>query len=271
MLEAVYCIPPIKYATIVFVTITILGTSSLNGQILRVDKGAATADSSGYFSGKVGLDISINNRNSTADEQVVFTQARLKGDASFTSKKHIYYLIEDGRYYKSTGGPLQSAGYGHFRANLLRKHRLSYELFCQAQYDAGRNMDVRLLAGGGFKYRILDQLTFGMGAMQEHEKWEQLSSEEIVIKDITKMSSYITGKINLSELASISLTGFYQTGYDLDDEVWRNRVSLDSSLDVYLARKLDLTISYSLTYEDIPIIAINKSVYAFGTGVSYKL
>lgn len=260
----------LNYPILLSIALAFLLSKQSNGQILRVDKGSATADTSGFFSGEIGLNIAINNRNSTAKEQILFTQARLKGDASYTSVHHIYYLIEDGRYYQSTGGPLQSAGYGHARVNLMRRQRLSYELFAQGQYDQGRNLDSRLLFGGGLRYRILDQLSMGIGAMQEHENWEQLTTENKVVKDITKMSSYLTGRIDLSERASISLTAFYQTGYDIDDEIWRNRVSLDSSLDVFLIRKLDLSIGYSLTYEDLPIIAISKSVYAFGTGISYK-
>ncbi len=123
-------------------------------QILKVDKGAALIDSSGFYSGAVTLDFAINNRNSKADEQVLFTQFRQKGDISYTSEKHIYYLIDDIRYFKSTGGPLQSTGYGHARANFLRKNRLSYELFAQGQYDQGRNLDSRFLAGGGLRYRL---------------------------------------------------------------------------------------------------------------------
>ncbi len=258
------------YSALISLALAFLLGNQSYAQILKVDKGAATADSSRFYSGAVTLDFAINNRNSKADEQILFTLFRQKGDLSYTSDKHIYYLIDDFRYFQSTGGPLQSTGYGHARANFLRKQRLSYELFIQGQYDQGRNLDVRFLAGGGLRYRMLEHLALGVGFMQEQEKWKTIVSEAFVIKDITKLNSYLTGKIGLSEKASVSLTGYYQVGYDTEDELWRNRISLDASLDVFLASRFDLSIGYSLTYEDLPIIAISKSVYAFGTGVTYS-
>jgi hypothetical protein len=256
--------------TFFILSLSLLFILPAQSQILKVNKGAATIDSSGFYTGAVTLDFAINNRNSKADEQVLFTQFRQKGDISYTSEKHIYYLIDDIRYFKSTGGPLQSTGYGHARANFLRKKRLSYELFAQGQYDQGRNLNARLLAGGGLRYRILEHLAIGIGAMQEQEDWQELGSETNITKNITKLNSYLTGKIGLSEKANISLTGYYQVGYDTDDDIWRNRVSVDASLDIFLAKRFDLSVGYGLSYEDRPIIAISKSVYTFGTGLKYR-
>jgi len=261
---------PFTLAIYIVFSVSLLCFLPAQSQILQVNKGAATIDSSGFFRGDVTLDFAINNRNSKANEQILFTQFRQKGDLSYTSEKHIYYVIDDIRYFQSTGGPLQSTGYGHVRANFLRKKRLSYEVFAQAQYDQGRNLNVRFLAGGGLRYRVLENLAMGIGAMQEQEEWDPLDSETSVTKNIVKLNSYMTGKIGLSKLASISLTGYYQSGYDSEDELWRNRISVDASLDVFLARRFDLAIGYGLTYEDRPIIAISKSVYSFGTGLKYR-
>lgn len=259
---------PLHYILACFFLICTLTTKA---QILKVNKGAATIDSSRFYSGEITLDFAINNRNSKANEQIIFTQFRQKGDVSYTSEKHIYYLIDDIRYFQSTGGPLQSTGYGHARANFFRKKRLSYELFAQGQYDQGRNLDARFLAGGGLRYRILEQMAFGIGAMLEQEEWEPITDDGNIIKEITKLNIYLTGKIRLSEKASLSLTGYYQVGYDTKDELWRNRVSVDASLDIFLARRFGLSMGYSLAYEDRPIIAISKSVYLFGTGIKYRL
>lgn len=240
-------------------------------QILRVNRPAATIDSTDFISGYASLDMSVNNSNSTGEGQVIFTSFRSTVDLSFTSKENIYYVISDTRYFKSTGGPLQSTGYLHLRANVLRKKRLSYEGFAQGQYDQGRNLTERFLMGAGARFRIVDDLALGAGVMQEYEQWESLTDGEASIdKNLTKFTSYLTGKIDFTSTMALSLTGYYQTGWDKEIDALRNRVSGDAALDVGLGEKLSLRLRYIISYEDRPVIPLSKSVYSFSTGVKYS-
>ncbi|NND95633.1 MAG: DUF481 domain-containing protein [Flavobacteriales bacterium] len=244
---------------------------STEAQILRINKVSLMADSVERVSGYVALDANLNNGNSTAEEQITFTSIRGTADLSYTSEKHVYFIISDARYFKSTGGPLQSTGYTHLRSILLNNNRLSYELFGQAQYDEGRNLNRRLLAGGGLRFRLLEELAIGTGIMQEFELWE-LPGEEGIFTDrnLTKSTSYISGRVKFSEYVTATITGYYQTGFDRSIDGMRNRVSGDASVDIKIASKFDFNLRYTLSYDERPIIPLSKTVYVLGTGVKYS-
>jgi hypothetical protein len=248
-----------------------MGSNEYQSQILRVNRGLSAIDSARVTKGVISLDASLNNGNSTADEQVTFVALNSSGELGHSSEKHVYFLIGNVRYFQSTGGPVQSTGYGHVRANFLRKKQLSYELFSQTQYDQGRNLDRRLLAGGGIRYRILEELSVGLGAMQEQERWKRIDNEgEIVEIGLTKLSSYITGQITFSEQVRLLMTGYYQTGYDSDIDSFRNRVSADLGLNIKIGKRLDYSLKSTLAYEDRPIIEVSKSVYTISNGLNYR-
>jgi hypothetical protein len=213
----------------------------------------------------------MNNGNSTAEQQVKFTSFQSAGDLAFTTTKHVYYVIGDINYFKSTGGPLLSTGYLHLRSNLLRKRTLSYEVFTQGQYDQGRRLKERYLLGAGTRWRILDELALGTAIMQEYEEWRMISNEEsTVVKSLTKFSSYLTGKVNFTENMALSLTGYYQTGYDPEISSFRNRVSGDAALEIKIGARLSFRMRYVIAYEEKPIIAISKTVYSFSNGIMYE-
>lgn len=247
----------------------------LHAQILKVDKGSIDSDSSNYFMGSFSLNFSLNNKSTTATEQVIYTGLEATGDVVYVGEKHAYMLINDIDYYHSTGSRAVSTGYAHGRVNLLRKKRLSYELFAQIQYDAGRNMPRRLLEGGGLRYRILKSkkttLHAGTGIMWERENWESLTDDDVIIeKGIWKTTNYISSKFVFNENANLSIMAYYQGGYDDDDDVFRNRVSGDIIIGLRVTDRLAFNVKFTGQYEDKPIIDINKFVYSLTNGLIMK-
>lgn len=245
--------------------------NATDAQILRVNRGVAALDSAGVTKGFVSMDMSLNNRNSTAAKQVTFIALNASGDIGVNTEKHIYYLISNIRYFRSTGGPILSTGYAHARANFMRKKKLSYEVFSQVQYDQGRNLKERILGGGGCRYQIMDALAAAIGVMQEKEVWQELTdASQFREPDLTKFTSYITGQLRFSEQVTLLLTGYFQTGWDKSIEALRNRVSGDLALNVRMGKRLELSVKSTFSYEDRPIIPISRSVYALSNGLNYR-
>jgi len=247
----------------------------LFSQILKVDKGSLDADSSGYFIGSIDASFNLNNRSTTAEKEVIFKGLDGNADLVYMSKKHAYILINNINYFTSTGGPLISTGYAHFRVNLLRKRKLSYELFTQIQYDDGRNMPYRFLQGGGLKINLLESeksnLHIGLGIMYETEHWKAIQMEnQIIEKNIWKTSDYIGAKIQVNEFVNFNLITYYQGGYDNDSDVFRNRVSGDAVLSVKISDRLAFLTSFAAQYEDKPIIPINNFVYSLTNGLKWN-
>lgn len=260
---------------IIIIILALLSANQLQAQILKVDKGSLDADSSGYFSGSIDINFNMNNRSTTAEKEVTFKGLDGKADLVYMSKKHAYILINNINYFKSTGGPLISTGYAHFRINFLRKRKISYELFTQIQYDDGRNMPYRFLKGGGVKINLLEKekstLYVGVGIMHESEHWKDINQESNIIhKNIWKTSSYISGKIVFNEHVNFNVITYYQAGYDYDSDVYRNRVSGDAVITVAISDRLAFLTSFTAQYEDKPIIPINNFVYSLTNGLKWK-
>lgn len=260
---------------VVFFFITIIISGVVSGQILKVDKGSLDADSSGYFLGSIDANFNLNNRSTTAEQEVIFKGLNANSDLVYISKKHAYILINNISYFTSTGGPLISTGYAHFRVNFLRKKKLSYELFTQVQYDDGRNMPFRYLNGGGIKLRFIEtdnaSLFIGVGIMNEEEHWKSLANEgNIIEKNIWKTSDYISAKLKFNEFVDFNLITYYQGGYDEESDLFRNRISGDAVLTVKISDRLDFLTSFTAQYEDEPIIPINNFVYSLTNGLKWS-
>ncbi len=253
---------------------TLLTYSAVFSQILKVDKGDIDADSSGYFLGNIQADFNINNRSTTAEQEVTFKGLKVSVDLVYVSGKHAYILINNLNYFTSTGGPLISTGYTHFRVNLLRKKTLSYETFTQIQYDDGRNMPLRRLVGSGVRWAVSKDKNYkvhiGTGIMYEYEEWKSIDDGAIITKEIPKNSSYIGFKTAINKFVRFNGIIFFQGGMDRDSNIFRSRISGDLSLSVGLTDHLSFVTEFTSQYEDRPIININNWVYSLTNGLKWN-
>ncbi len=184
-------------------------------------------------------------------------------------------LISQIKYFNSTGGTFISAGYGHARANFLKMRKISYEVFTQIQYDHNRDMNNRYIFGGGLRWKIsnTDKSSFFIGTelMFEHERWDNPEvNDEYIIKDLGKFSSYFSIRQKTSEISAIRSVVYYQTGYDPEPGIMRNRVSYDVQFEMEIMRKLLLTVKFAGAFEDQPIYPINKFIYSIENGLVWK-
>ncbi|MEM9858340.1 MAG: hypothetical protein AAF843_13325 [Bacteroidota bacterium] len=259
-----------KYLMILILFLPIVSIS----QILKVDKEDIDSDSAKYWMGSVNIDFNVNNRSTTNAEEVVFRGLVAHGDLVYLSEHHAYILINTINYFKSTGGPLISTGYAHFRINFLRKRKLSYESFTQIQYDDGRRMPYRFLNGGGVRLNVNKdeevKIHAGTGVMIESERWRPLDNEQMAIeRNIVKNSSYISSQFTFNDFVSFDLIAYYQGGFDAESDIFRSRISGDALLKVKVTERLSFLTNFSLQYEDRPLIPINNLVYSLTNGLKW--
>lgn len=259
---------------IAYLVLFLSSTIITEAQILKVDKGEINSDSSNYFLGGINLDFNVNNRSTTADKEVTFIGLNGRADLVYLSENTAYILLNNINYFKSTGGALISTGYTHFRINFLRKNNLSYEGFSQIQYDDGRRMPLRRLAGGGIRFNILNtknsEFHVGTGAIYEYEEWRSLDTEELITKEIWKSSTYMGFKSNLNENINFHGIFYFQSGLDQQSDLFRNRYSGDLSISFDITKNLAFTTTFVAQYEDKPIISINRWVYSLTNGLKWN-
>ena len=253
-----------------------LFTFPAQSQILQVNKNNLNADSSRFWLGAFTFNFNLNNRSVSDENENAFIGLTGSADLVYVADNHAYILINKINYFTSSSddGAFISTGYAHFRINWLRKKRLSYENYMQTQYDRGRNMPQRVLAGGGLRYRLVDgeknKLIVGTGLMFERERWREPENESNIIeKNLWKNSSYINGFIFITDDVKLDIITYYQGGYDNAADVFRNRINGDIVLSFTINKRLAFNAEFSGQFEDRPIVPINKFIYSVKNGIRW--
>lgn len=248
------------------------GTFTLSAQILNVEEVRKEDDSKKDWLGQLDFKLAVNNRNSTPEEQSIFTQFGITSNITLLKERTAYILIGDVNYNSLGGDAFISTGYIHYRNHFAYKKRLSWEQYNQWQYDAGRGLRNRWLTGGGARYEIFEEkdmtLALGTGLMLEYEAWE--GEENVVEKTLPKSSSYVRFTSTINKNVTLALTNYYQVGYDWEDEITRNRISTDFTFSFKISENLLFTTSFVSTYEDEPIIPLTKFIFQVENGLRIK-
>jgi hypothetical protein len=249
-----------------------------SAQILNIERSRVERDTANYLAGKAGLNFSMFNRNAGRNNPNNFLQLTFNGDLAYISGHHSYLLLNyynyllvnyDSRELRNT---VASNGYSHFRVNLMRKRRLSYELFTQYQADLARGLERRVLTGGGIRYRLFrteKTLWFlGSGLMHEHETWKDPEQEGVTrVSNLPKSTNYISLRSKLSEHVETNNIAYFQTGYDPGISRLRNRISGDLGLNVRLVGRVAMRTNFTFTYEDRPIVPVTRFIYTITNGL----
>ena len=245
------------------------------GQILNVDRNKVLTDTAKYVTGSILFKFHLDNNKATPDDKNSYISLENKNDLVFVGIKNNYILISQLKYFKSTGGTFISSGYGHVRANFLKMRKISYEVFSQIQYDKTRHMNNRFLLGGGIRWMISNSekkgIFIGAEIMYEHERWDNPENTDIfILKDLPKLSTYLSLHVNTSKISNFRTVLYYQTGYDPDPGIMRNRVSYDIQFEIYISKKLFFNVKFTGSYEDEPIYPINKFIYTIENGIGWN-
>lgn len=246
----------------------------VKAQILNVEKGRQEADTVNQFVGELALDFTINNRSATADDENRLIGLIFNSDLAYISQKHLYLLFSNLNFIYATDDPVIRTGYTHFRTTFLYKKPVSYELFTQLQFDLGRGLQIRQLAGGGFRFNLVDEggldLHFGIGGMWERETWQFPESEAETTLVLLKSSNYLTISQSFSETTTWGTTLYFQTGFDDGIDAWRHRLSIDTSLEFNLSDVLTFAVSFAGAYENEPVVPILKYMYFLQNGIKFS-
>ncbi|MEP0986635.1 DUF481 domain-containing protein [Ekhidna sp.] len=242
-----------------------------NAQILKVDKGFLATDSANYFTGVIDATFAINNRSSTVDEQNIYVGVNNNVDLVYIAEKSATILISGLNYYKIGDGPLIYNGTAHVREVLRRSAELTPEFFGQIQFDESRNMELRWLIGGGYRWNIIQKknsLYTGIGIFREYERWS--GPEETIEKRLWKLNSYVSADVKLTATTNINAIVYFQSGKDSEIDAFRNRLSGQLEFKNALTDQFKVKMTSNFLLDDNPIIPLNKFIYEVYFGVEYS-
>lgn len=245
--------------------------SITSAQILKVDKGFLASDSSNYFTGVIDATFAVNNRSSTAEDENIYVGVNNNVDLVYISEQSATVLISGLNYYKIGNGPLIYNGTAHLREIFRRSAKLTPEVFGQIQFDESRNMALRWLLGGGYRWNILQQknsLYAGLGIFHEHERWN--GELETIEKNLWKMNSYLSADVSLTKTTNVNAIVYLQSGHDEAIDAFRNRLSGQLEFKNALTDRFKVKMTSSFLWDDKPIIPLNEFIYEVYFGVEYS-
>lgn len=246
----------------------------VNGQILNIEKSKVQRDTTNYFTASFNLSGSYFNRSAAEDNPVNLLGLNLSADLLYLSNNHAYILINKYDYLRINENPFLNTGFSHFRIHFYRNNNYSFELYTQYQYDNFRQLNPRLVLGGGprFIFAQSDNVLFygGTGFMGEYEQWIHPQTDEVVDVSLLKSSSYLSLRSKLSESLDFNVVTYYQVGYDPGITDFRHRTNLMANVIAKITQKLSFTFSFNIQYEDKPIVPITKVIFDVRNGVMYS-
>jgi hypothetical protein len=243
-------------------------------QILNIEKYILDRDTARHFLGNITGSFIMYNRSAAENEPVEFLGLNFKSSIAYFPGRHRVSSITDINYLSLNNQPFTNTGYQHFRFEMYNDQKINPEAFAQYQYDNFRRLDPRLLAGTGIRYRFIRNdkitLTFGMGIMYESERWTDPYTEQVIQADFWKSTNYVIFRFRISDWADFNSIQYYQTAYDPGIQAYRNRYNTDINLNTTITRRLLWTFSFSLNFEDKPIVPITRTIYRFSNGITFK-
>lgn len=256
---------------IVLVFSLLFALQAIDAQILKVDKDFLETDSSNYFTGIIDATFALNNRSSTADEENVYIGFNNNIDLVYIAEEAATLFISGINYYKIGDGPLIYNGSAHLREIFKRAATITPEVYGQVQFDQSRNMELRWLLGGGYRWNVVQKknsLYMGLGIFHEHERWK--GEAATTTKDLWKMNYYLSADVKLTKTTSINAIAYLQSGNDSSIGAFRNRLSGQLEFKNAISDQFKVKMTSSFLLDDRPIIPLNTFVYEVYFGIEYS-
>jgi hypothetical protein len=213
-------------------------------------------------------------------------QVDFGGDVQYTWKSNTVIWLNDVsllKYFSSnTQTDLINKNFEHIRYNYTFRDSsfLTYEAFFQRQQNRLRYINMRLLYGTGFRFRIIKTKTFRffVAPLVMHE-YEQMSDSLHTVERMLRGDFYISAWFKLAKNLSLVHVTYYQPaiidlGSSRQFKPWRDyRIASETDLCFSLiSNKLSLSWVLDLNYDSYRPAELNNYplFYSFSSKISYK-
>jgi len=244
----------------IFLGLTILGSN----QIVNIENKRLSIKKDG-FSGSVDLNFKLTY----ATKQLFQIGDKIK--LAYSKKRNYIMLLTDHSLVKSNGNDeFVNKGFEHIRYNYTLKDsgRVVYEVFQQGQFNKIQKINLRFLAGTGFRFKIVDkknfQLNLGTSIMGEYE---ELVLDQLTVSQDLLSSNYVSFDAQFTETFGINSITYFQPKFiDFGNYRIANETYLRFKFNKYLTFK----IVYSLNHDSRNLLDVRKTNYTFSNTLSFK-
>jgi hypothetical protein len=238
--------------------------SPITAQVVNIESARMRSDTVGW-TGKLGAAFAL-----TQNTRKIF-QAHLGAHLQYktSSDKGLWLILGNFGLLKSSKDKLVSENLFHLRYNRKVNEWLRWEFFGQHQNNAITQIDSRILAGTGPRFKILKKEKFRMYAatLVMYEKEKERTDPVVKHQDI-RSSSYLSFSWEpQSNMALVSTTYFQPLFNKLSD----HRILNTLTFTIDASRHFGMSVSWNYLFDRFPAGTAPKTNYNFSTGLTYEL
>lgn len=231
-----------------------LAFSTIQAQVLNVEKYRHDSDTSKVWAGNLSLGFEVSQRNKQSIE------LNNESDLIYFSPLHSYLFLTNFKILK-VEDKILSDGYVHLRSSFFRKNRIHPELFTQYQYSLTWGLRGRYLVGGAGRIRLYQAdrflATLTSGAMYEYELWEP-NAEISVQTEYLKLTNALMLRGKITPQISIVTMGYYQAR---PVSFFRPRITSDINVIFTISDSFRISTGFELTHDYKPAPGIEATIY----------
>ena len=228
----------------------------INIESLRMEENSRT------ITGKMGFSMSLSHSDFTLLN--IKTSSHLQFQFSFGT----LLAIGDLSLLLQDKEELTDKTTVHLRYNHHLTRNISPEIYTQIQYDVIKDLDRRILWGGGIRWiPIKSSYTkwiIGGGGFHETERLQNSDHSTTMFR----LSNYIAGNILFSKYTKINIITYFQPISNLKTNDWR--LSGIYSIQQRITKSISIQSTFALAYDSKPPKDIEKLSYDWFNGISIQ-
>ncbi len=237
-------------------------TFSSYSQIVNIEKKRKQKNG---FQATFGLNFNIKENGSR------ILELKNNIDLQYSHKAHNVILLNSIKLLSVDDGSLINNGFQHLRYNYTIKDSsfITLEVFGQYQYNEQKLLKKRIIAGGGPRFRLLqnDKITWYIAPLAMYE-YEQLSDDENTEINLFRLDAYTNLRLSLSKTVSFNLITYYQPDFGNFNDY---RVSGESGLSFHINKYLSYAVNYAFDYDNQPPVDVKNTFWYFKNSLVLNL
>ena len=243
-------------------TFVLFFTITSFSQIVNIEKKRKQKNG---FQTTIGLDLNLKESGTR------ILELKNNIDLQYSHKAHNIILLNDIKLLSVDGGSLINNGFQHLRYNYTLKDSsfLTLEAFGQHQYNEQKLLKKRIIAGGGPRFRILQNknISWYFAPLVMYE-FELLSDNENTETGLFRLDSYTNFRASIGKSVSFNLIAYYQPDFGNINDF---RVSGESGFRFHINKYLSFAVNYAFDFDSDPPVDVQNTFWYFKNTLILKL
>lgn len=215
------------------------------------------------------IQASVNNQRGNTDKDEYDFASRISYD---NNRSYVTWIDFNYAYGEAQGIENENKAYAHYRfLHKLFVEDWDWEIFVQNEGDDFRQIQRRLLGGGGVRWRFINSPAFGriyLGLGAYYEYLNYTTPAAVDAKEYnSRLNIYMTYTKKFGKDARISLSSYYQP--KIDDRYDYYSYS-GASLLFYIYGAIYLKMDVHYTYDSQPAINVKREDFQHRASIGWK-